>query len=96
MRKALTARVASLKVNRPKVASSTSQFMKFEIALSSPSRHCGGISLSQLGIVPSGTAKEAIASAANAIHTNSAGDALVSRARSSQVAAAVIMPPWPR
>ena len=69
MRKALTARVASLKVNRPKVASSTSQFMKLEIAVSNPSRHCGGISRSQPGIVPSGTAKEATASTANAIQT---------------------------
>ena len=69
---ALTARVASLKVNRPKLASSTSQLIKLEMPLSRPSRHPGGISRIQAGTI-SGSAKEAIASTAKAIQASLVG-----------------------
>ena len=84
MSKSLIARVASLKVNRPKLASSTSQFMKLEIAVANPSRHSGGISRSQPGIVPSGRAKDATASAAKPIQTTSVAEVLMSGERSLQ------------
>src|SRR3990170_5150088 len=81
LRKELIARVASLNVNKPKLASSTSQFMKFEIAGLSPSRHCDGTSRSQPGMVPSGRAKDATASAAKPIQIATAADALMSGER---------------
>ena len=94
-RKSLIARVASRKVNRPKVASFTSHFMKLEMAVSSPNRHCGGTSRIQPGIV-SGSANETSASAAKPIQIALAADILIPGERSPTATAAVMTPPCRR
>ena len=95
-RTALNARVACLKVNRPKLASSTNHFMKLEIAVSNPSRHWGGISSIQPGSVPAGSAKAVTDSTARIIQIPSAAGTLPLPARLLSAKAAVMVPPWRR